>query len=82
MAFRLLKSKGKNGKNKGYRCGVNRAQVEWLALNAFRRVLARRQSRHRQTIAWLNERIAGMRARQYVMCERMEGVIRESIDTG
>jgi len=29
MAFVLLKSKGKNKKNEGYRCAVSKAQVEW-----------------------------------------------------
>ncbi|RFU33620.1 hypothetical protein B7463_g2724, partial [Scytalidium lignicola] len=29
LAFCILRSKGKNEKNKGYRCGVSRAQVEW-----------------------------------------------------
>jgi hypothetical protein len=29
LAFVLMKSKGKNRKNEGYSCGVNKAQVEW-----------------------------------------------------
>ncbi|KAH9212849.1 hypothetical protein DL95DRAFT_391013, partial [Leptodontidium sp. 2 PMI_412] len=44
LAFVLMKSKAKNKKNVGYKCALTRVQVEWLAINAFREVLGKRQS--------------------------------------
>ncbi|KAH8657402.1 hypothetical protein BGZ60DRAFT_130395 [Tricladium varicosporioides] len=44
LAFVLMKSKAKNEKNVGYKCAVSKIQVEWLATNAFRAVLQKRQS--------------------------------------
>jgi telomerase reverse transcriptase len=57
MAYVLMKSKGKNKRNKGYVCGVKKRDVECIALVAFREVLGRRQSGYRGVIEWCKERI-------------------------
>ncbi|KAL5321238.1 hypothetical protein ACEPPN_012052 [Leptodophora sp. 'Broadleaf-Isolate-01'] len=57
LAFVLMKSKAKNKKNVGYKCALTRMQVEWLAINAFREVLGKRQSGYKDVIGWLDGRI-------------------------
>ncbi|KAH6698374.1 hypothetical protein BKA61DRAFT_622131 [Leptodontidium sp. MPI-SDFR-AT-0119] len=57
LAFVLMKSKAKNKKNVGYKCALTRVQVEWLAINAFREVLGKRQSGYKDVIGWLDGRI-------------------------
>ncbi|KFY02560.1 hypothetical protein O988_02079 [Pseudogymnoascus sp. VKM F-3808] len=53
LAFVLIKSKEKNPKNIGYRCAVSKAEIRWLALRAFHRVLKPRQSRYQGELLWL-----------------------------
>jgi hypothetical protein len=58
LAFILMKSKGRG--NKGYKCAVSKAQVEFLAIKAFRDVLGKRQSAYRAVIRWLDLRISAL----------------------
>jgi hypothetical protein len=53
-----MKSKGRG--NKGYKCAVSKAQVEFLAIKAFRDVLGKRQSAYRAVIRWLDLRISAL----------------------
>jgi hypothetical protein len=72
LAFLLIKGKGKNKKNKVYKCGVSKVQVEWLAFNTFLGVLKKRQSKYRK--------IRVLIAKGKGMCERIKGVVREAVD--
>ncbi|KAH7417590.1 hypothetical protein BKA64DRAFT_658308 [Cadophora sp. MPI-SDFR-AT-0126] len=63
LAFVLMKSKAKNKKNVGYKCSLTKLQVEWLAINAFREVLGKRQSGYREVLGWLDGRIERLRVR-------------------
>lgn len=38
-------------------------------------MLGRRQSKFGQVIAWLDERIAALRARETETCQRMKGIV-------
>jgi hypothetical protein len=71
-----MKSKSKKRGNEGYKCAVSKAQVEFLAMHAFRDVLGKRQSGYRAVIGWLDLRIEMLRGKERMMCERMNGVIR------
>ncbi|KAL2072875.1 hypothetical protein VTL71DRAFT_12218 [Oculimacula yallundae] len=62
LAFTLMKSKARNPRNVGYKCAINRGEVEWLAINAFREVLRKRQSGYLEVLKWLDERIARLRS--------------------
>lgn len=75
MAYILIKSKGKNKRNEGYACSVRKAQIEYMALNAFRGVLGKRQTKYRKVIEWLDERLLGLRVREGESCERMKGIV-------
>lgn len=46
-----------------------------LVLNAFKRVLAKRQSRYIKVLEWLDEQITIMRRTQGNMCARLHGVL-------
>ncbi|EKD17210.1 telomerase reverse transcriptase [Drepanopeziza brunnea f. sp. 'multigermtubi' MB_m1] len=69
MASVLVQGKGPGRKrgDEGYRCAVSPAQLEMLAVCAFREVLGKRQSRYGEVIGWLDGRIglgqAGERGR-------------------
>ncbi|KAF8847635.1 hypothetical protein BDZ45DRAFT_607177 [Acephala macrosclerotiorum] len=76
LAFVLMKSKGKNRRNTGYGCKLSKVQVEWLGVNAFERVLRRRQSRYGKVLEWLEGKIRVLRMREGETCRRMEGVVR------
>jgi hypothetical protein len=71
-----MKSKSRKRGNEGYKCAVSKVQVEFLAINAFRDVLGKRQSRYRAVIGWLDLRISTLRGKERTMCERMKGIIR------
>lgn len=79
MAYVLVKSKGKNKRNEGYQCGVKKVQIEYLALNAFRNVLGRRQSKYGKVIAWLDERLLHFTAKEGDSFSRMSGILSASI---
>jgi hypothetical protein len=70
-----MKSKSRKRGNEGYKCAVSKLQVEFLAMNAFRDVLGKRQSAYRAVIGWLNPRISMLRGKEEKMCQRMNGVI-------
>ena len=72
-----MKSKGRNsaGMDKGYTCKVTKGMVEWLAMNAFRAVLGKRQSRYSGIIEWLDEKIRVLRMKDGEGCARMRGVV-------
>jgi hypothetical protein len=71
-----MKSKSKKRGNEDYKCAVSKVQVEFLAMHAFRDVLGKRQSRYRAVIGWLDLRLATLRGKERMMCERMSGIIR------
>ncbi|KAH6671185.1 hypothetical protein B0J14DRAFT_89821 [Halenospora varia] len=79
LAFVLMKSKAKNKKNVGYKCAVSKVQVEWLATNAFRTVLQKRQSKYGKVIEWLGVRIGALLMKEREACVRMRGVVQESV---
>jgi hypothetical protein len=57
VSYVLLKSKATNPRNVGYKCALNKAQVEGLAIVAFLEVLEKQQTRYRQVLSWLNGRL-------------------------
>jgi hypothetical protein len=75
LAFVLMKSKSRKRGNEGYKCAVSKVQVEFLAMNAFRDVLGKRQSAYRGVIGWLELRLSILRGKEKKMCKRMKGVI-------
>jgi hypothetical protein len=79
MAYVLVQSKGKNKKNEGYQCGVKKAQIEFLALNAFRNVLRKKQSKYGKVIAWIGERLLHLTSREGDGFSRMSGILSTSI---
>jgi hypothetical protein len=70
-----MKSKSRKRGNEGYKCAVSKVQVEFLAMNAFRDVLGKRQSAYRGVIGWLELRLSILRGKEKKMCKRMKGVI-------
>jgi len=66
--------KSKNRRNPGYKCAVSKVQVEWLAVNAFRDVLGKRQSRYGKVLEWIDGRIAMLGTKDAV-CYRMKGLV-------
>jgi len=78
MAYVLIKSKGraKKGVELGYKCTVTRPQVAFMALNAFQKVLGKRQSRYREVIAWLDGRISELKVKDEEALKRMKGVVK------
>jgi hypothetical protein len=70
-----MKSKSKKRGNEEYKCAVSKVQVEFLAINAFRDVLGKRQSAYRAVIGWLDLRLSTLRGKEERMCQRMKGVI-------
>jgi len=80
LAFVLMKGKGRNKKNDGYKCVVKKVQVEWLAMNAFSKVMGKRQSKFGKVIEWLDERIELLRAREWETCGRMKGIVESMSD--
>lgn len=53
-AHMLLTSRARRARHPGYECRVSRAQVRWLALGAFRRVLGRKQAGLGEVLGWLD----------------------------
>lgn len=78
LAFVLMKSKGRKRGQEAYACRVSKAQVDWLAMCAFRTVFGRRQSRYRAVLDWIEQRLARLRAREGALCGRMEGIVRQA----
>lgn len=52
-AYQLLVSRTRRLRYPGYVCDVKKCEVTWLAYNAFRQVLGRKQSQYGETLAWL-----------------------------
>ncbi|EPE28187.1 hypothetical protein GLAREA_04978 [Glarea lozoyensis ATCC 20868] len=75
LAFVLMKSKGKNKKNVGYKCGVSKTMVEWLAMRAFITVLRKRQARYTKVLEWLEGKMRVFEGREGKVCERLMGVV-------
>jgi hypothetical protein len=78
MPYALVKSKGRNKRNEGYQCGVKKAQVEYMALNAFRNVLRKKQSKYGKVIEWLDEKICELRGKEADSFTRMKGIVQAS----
>jgi hypothetical protein len=51
------------------------ANMYRLAMNAFRDVLRRRQSKYGKLLEWIEGRIQRLRTKEAAMCGRMEGVL-------
>jgi hypothetical protein len=79
MAYVLIKSKGKNKKTEGYQCGVKKAQLEYLALNAFRNVLKKRQSKYGKVITWLDDQLMDLNAKGADSLSRMSGIVSSNV---
>lgn len=55
----------------------NRADmVGRLVLNAFKKVLCKRQSRYVKVLEWLDEQIDTMMRKEGNMCQRLQGILR------
>ena len=80
LAFVLMKGKSKSRKNEGYKCDISKARVEWLAFNAFRGVLRKRQSKYGKIIEWLDVKIKALEVKEKGICERMKGAMRGGVD--
>ena len=46
-----------------------------LAVNAFRNVMGKRQSKFGKVIKWLDERIRVLKGKEGETCERMKGIV-------
>lgn len=64
LAYRLLASRARRARYPGYECRVNRAQVRWLALGAFREVLGRKQAGFADVLAWLDREMGRVEAEE------------------
>jgi len=74
LAFVLMKSKSRS-RGDTYRCGVTKAQVDWLAMNAFRDVLKRRQSKYGGLLEWIDGRMSRMESG---LCRQLRDVVSEN----
>ncbi|CZT53158.1 uncharacterized protein RSE6_14616 [Rhynchosporium secalis] len=57
ISFTLMKSKARNPRNVGYKCGITRVEVESLVVTAFRDVLRKKQSGYQEVLRWLDEKM-------------------------
>jgi telomerase reverse transcriptase len=64
MAFTLLTSKARRLRFPDYRFGIKKRQVAWLALHAFRAVLARKQTGFGEVITWLDREMRKLRVKK------------------
>lgn len=62
LAFRLITSRARRAKYPGYECRINRMQVRWLTLRAFREVLGRKQAGFAEVLAWLDQEVGRLEA--------------------
>ncbi|KAI4225667.1 MAG: hypothetical protein L6R36_003747 [Xanthoria steineri] len=60
-AFVLVQAKHRNPGWQGYRCAVSKRQVQWLALSAFVKVLARKQTKFQAVLGWLTAALEDVR---------------------
>ncbi|KAI9740924.1 MAG: hypothetical protein M1818_004530 [Claussenomyces sp. TS43310] len=74
LAFILLKRKSKSARSARYDCAVTKAQVNWLAMTAFRTVLGRRQSGYREVIEHLDTRLASLQLRKFKELRRLDKI--------
>jgi len=73
-AFQLLRGKARRARYPGYRCDVERGQVAWLALHAFKEVLGRKQAAYREVIMWLDAEMAKLGAKRGTKSARLSRV--------
>lgn len=74
LAFVLIKSKGKNPKNAGYRCAISKAELEWLALQAFLRVLKPWQSNYNEVILYLEDRLSRLTVKKAKVAAKLSSI--------
>jgi len=81
MAYALIKSKGrgKKGADLGYKCAVTKTQVQFMALNAFRVVLRKRQSKYGGVLSWLDEGIVLLKLKDGESMSRMKGIVSNNV---
>ena len=81
MAYALIKSKGrgKKGAELGYKCTISKMQVQFMALNAFRVVLRKRQSKYGDVLAWLDEGIRSLESKDKEGLSRMKGILSNNV---
>ncbi|KAF6840082.1 telomerase reverse transcriptase [Colletotrichum plurivorum] len=60
VAYVLLTGKARKRNYPGYNCALEKAQVTWLALDAMRRVLSRRQANFAPVLAWIGDELGGL----------------------
>lgn len=63
-AHLLLTSPARRARHSGYECRVDRAQVRWLALGAFRHVLGRKQAGLGEVLGWLDAEMGALREKK------------------
>lgn len=64
VVYLLLTSRSRRSRHPGYECRVTIAQVRWLTLGAFRKVLGRKQAKFGQVLAWLDEEMSKLEAKK------------------
>lgn len=64
VAFLLLTSKTRKLRYPGYRCSVKKTQVAWLAMQAFRGVLGKKQAGYKPVLVWLDAEIQKFDAKE------------------
>ncbi|KAL2018698.1 hypothetical protein VTK56DRAFT_472 [Thermocarpiscus australiensis] len=74
VAFALLTSRARRERFPGYVCGVQRAEVAWLAMVACRQVLVRKQAGYKEVIAWLEEETRKLSSKKSLDVEGLVGV--------
>lgn len=67
-AHLLLTSPARRARHPGYECRIDRRQVRWLVLGAFRRVLGRKQAGLGEVLGWLDAEMASLRDKKRTRC--------------
>ncbi|GKT75310.1 telomerase reverse transcriptase [Colletotrichum tofieldiae] len=70
VAVALLTSKARREKYPGYVCAVEKTHVTWLALDATRRVLSRKQANFASVLSWVNTELGRLDSKRTARAKR------------
>ncbi|GJC83839.1 telomerase reverse transcriptase [Colletotrichum liriopes] len=70
VAVVLLTSKARREKYPGYVCAVEKTHVTWLALDATRRVLSRKQANFASVLSWVNTELGRLDSKRTARAKR------------
>ncbi|OHW95613.1 telomerase reverse transcriptase [Colletotrichum incanum] len=70
VAVVLLTSKARREKYPGYVCAVEKTHVTWLALDAIRRVLSRKQANFTGVLSWINTELGKLDSKRTARAKR------------